>query len=173
MEKVGIIGFAFGQQKKYEAGPSNEQIAIVARYVLSEEENEGAEVFLSEQWEVAVYSTEELSLPPDFWVSTFRDSETHYINTKGVLDRSLEYFQSEGVTRVIMIAHPFHLVFIRLLIAARLWKVEGVRLDWSYVKELSYIPYDKSAGNVQWWTRGPFVFTAYLFKTLLTKKHGN
>ena len=173
MEKVGIIACAFGQQAEDKPGPSNEWIARVAVYAKSHEQQKDNTVFVATQWEVAGFMSEHLRKLADFWVSVYQDTDTHYIDTKGVLDRSLKFFKSKGVTRVIIIAHPFHLFFIRLLIALRLWKVGKVQLDWSYNRELSVIPYDKSEGNVQSWTRGPFVFIAYLFKTLLTKKHGN
>ena len=173
MEKVGIIACAFGQQAEDKPGPSNEWIGKVTSYIRHLEQKKGNTPFVSTQWEIAGYMDTRLGDPANFWVSVYQDSETHYIDTKGVLDRSLKYFQSKGVTRVIILAHPFHLFFIRLLITMRLWKVGKVQLDWSYSRELNFIPFDKSEGNVQSWTRGPFVFVAYLFKALLTKKHGN
>jgi hypothetical protein len=172
VEIVGVIAFAFGQQANETAGPSNEEIAKVAIAIVHDEQSVENEVYLSTQWEVEVYC-DERSESADFVVSTFGDSETHYINTKDVLDASLKHFGSRNVTRVVLVGHPLHLFFIRLLIATKRWDTGDVKLDWKYRRRMSNIPYDTSPGNQQAWTRGPIVFIAYLFRALLTKKHGN
>lgn len=172
MENVGIVAFAFGQQVTRASGPSNEAIAQVAISVAHDEQARGNNTFLSTQWEVALHCDSRSEFP-DFRVSDYNDPKTHYIDTKGVLDASLQFFKSQDVKRVILVAHPFHLLFIRLLLATKLWRIGTVTVDTSYNKRLSVIPYDKSSGNRQSWTRGPFMFLIYLLKTLLTKKHGN
>jgi hypothetical protein len=172
VENVGIVAFAFGQQVTKASGPSNEAIAQVAISVRHDEQARGNNVFLSTQWEVALYC-DARSEYPDFQVSDYNDPKTHYIDTKGVLNASLQYFKGHDVKRVILITHPFHLLFIRLILATKLWRIGTVKLDTSYNKRLSAIPYDKSSGNRQPWTRGPFAFLIYLLKILLTKKHGN
>ena len=172
MEKVGIIAFAFGQQLTETAGPSNEAIGRAALDVAHEEQAWGNDTYLATQWEVAVYC-DQRGESPEFVVSVYNDPQTHYIDTKGVLDASLEYFAAHGVTRIILVAHPAHLLAIRILIATRRWGIGNTWVDWKYNAETLRIPYDKSPGNHQKWTRGPVGFVAYLFKALLTKKHGN
>lgn len=172
VETVGVIAFAFGQQVTETAGPSNEAIARVALDVMHEEQWKSNAAVLSTQWEVALYCDERAE-PADFIVSHYDDPATHYIDTKGVFDASLGFFKSQGVRRVVLVAHPFHLLFIRLLIATKLWSIGEFQLDTTYNNSMASIPYDKSPGNRQKWTRGPVVFVAYLLKALLTKKHGN
>lgn len=172
MEKVGVIAFAFGQQLLEIAGPSNEAVARVAIDVVHAEQQLGNDTFLSTQWEIALYCNER-SKKPDHEVSSFNDPATHYINTKDALYGSLEYFKRNNIQRVIILAHPLHLWFIRHLIGFNIWRVEGFTFDRSYDKLLSKVPYDKSQGNHQWWTRGPVVFVTYLIKTLITKRHGS
>lgn len=169
---VGIIAFAFGQQMTEAAGPSNEAIAQIASVVRRSEQSLHNEVFLATQWEVALCCDEGVD-KPDLQVSAYGDPETHYIDTKGVLDASLKYFRQRNVKRVILVGHPFHLWFIRLLIATKLWRIGAVQLDTRYDERMIAVPYDRSPGNRQSWTRGPVVFVAYLVKALLTKKHGN
>jgi len=171
-EKVGVIGCAFGQQDTETAGPSNEMIGRVVRQIVNEEQRLGNEAYISTQWEVECF-LEEWAEPADFLVSEYDDPETRYIDTLGVIKKSLDIFEQLDVTRIIIVAHPLHMVFIRLLISTKIWKVGDVKVDWSYGSNMKVIPYDKSLGNQQSWTRGPFVFIAYLFKTLFTGKHGN
>ncbi len=38
---------------------------------------------------------------------------------------------------------------------------------------MKHIPYDRTPGNIQWWTRSPFAFIAYLIRVLVFKKHGS
>lgn len=171
MEKVGIIAFAFGQQVTETAGPSNEAIGRVALDVAHEEQAWGNDTYFSTQWEVALYCEQKGELP-EFLVSTYGDPRTHHLSTKSVLDASLEYFAVHGVTRIVLIAHPAHLLAIRILIATRRWDIGNVWVDWKYSGETLRIPYDTSPGNHQAWTRGPVRFVAYPFSNLLARKHG-
>ena len=170
-ENVGVIAFAYGQQRAKTAGPSNEVIGSIALYVKCEEQKQGREVQLATQWEVDVYCDEQ-SQPADLRVSEYCDAETHYIDTKRALDDSLVYFKKHRVTRIILVGHSLHLWSIRLLIATKQWDVGTVTIDTRYKKRMLAVPFDKSLGNQQRWTRGPIVFIAYLVKVLLTKKHG-
>jgi len=169
VESVGIIAFAFGQQggKTPVAGPSNEAISDVTEYIAEKEFELGNDTMVAAQWET------KLGIQGvDFTASEF-NSPTHYISTKDVMDSSLAFFKQQGVYRVIFVAHPFHLLFIRLLIKADVWKVEDVKIDYQYNKLLRMIPYDRSEGNIQWWTGNPVTFVTYLVKAQLTKSHGS
>jgi len=169
---VGIIAFAFGQQVTQTAGPSNDAIAKVTLEVKDQERNDGHPVLLVTQWEVALSCIERFE-PPDLAVSAYDDPSTNYLTTKEVLDLGLQYFQSRGVRRVILIAHPLHMLLIRTLLTAKAWKVGNAMIDWSYGDRMSTIPYDKSSGNRQWWTRGPVSFLWYVLRAVFTKKHGS
>jgi len=172
MGKVGVIAFAFGQQgeEKYpEAGPSNEAIRNAAWGIYAAEIQAGNQPMIAAQWETS------LGLPSTYislLVSRFENRGTDYVSTKYVLDESIAFFKAHGVKRVIFVAHPLHLFFINLLVKSGIWKVDDIKIDHQDDKRLKTIPYDRSDGNVQRWTRGPIRFVIYLAKALVTKKHG-
>jgi len=172
MDKVGVIAFAFGQQgeEKYpEAGPSNEAIRNAAWGIYAAEIQASNQPMIAAQWETS------LGLPSTYislLVSRFENRNTDYVSTKYVLDESIAFFQSHGVKRVIFVAHPLHLFFINLLVRSGIWKVGGIKIDHQDDKRLKTIPYDRSAGNVQKWTRNPVAFAAYMVKALVTGRHG-
>ena len=171
IERIGVIAFAFGQQETHTAGPSNEAISQIALAVVDTERAFGNEVYLATQWETALYC-DERSEHPDVRVSEFGSPATHYIDTKGVLDSSIRAFAEHGVQRLVFVAHPLHLFFIRLLVATKIWSIGNATVVNEYHSQMQSIPYDTSPGNRQSWTRGPFVFIAYLAKTLVTGRHG-
>lgn len=103
----------------------------------------------------------------DFRVSEF-NTYTHYISTKQAIDKFVSFFKEHGAERIILVAHPFHLFFIKLLIKSGAWKIKGIAIDYKYDKLMKQVPYDQPSGNVQWWTRDPISFTAYLIKTFFT-----
>lgn len=172
MGKVGVIAFAFGQQgeEKYpQPGPSNEAIRNAAWGIYSAEVQDGNQPMIAAQWETS------LGLPSTYinlLVSRFENRDTDYVSTKYVLDKSIAFFKEHGVKRVIFVAHPLHLFFINLLVKTGIWKVDGMKIDHQYDKVMKTVPYDRSPGNVQWWTRNPVAFVAYMAKAFVTNKHG-
>lgn len=171
--KVGIIVFAFGQHAEDPpvAGMSNTVLACRASNIRIGELGRGNEVILVNQWETDL----KMYYPKDnanfFCVSKVK-GDTRYVDTKMVFDEGVKYLKSQGVKRVIFVAHPLHLFFINLLVKTGRWSTDGLTTDGQYAKGMRHIPFDTSEGNTQWWTKGPLVFVFYLAKTFLTRKHG-
>lgn len=165
MMPIGIMACAFGQQGTYTAGPSNEAIGQVALEI-----KHATAGVIATQWEVQAHMTK-IGEPADHVVSEY-DTPSHYVTTQQVFARSLAYFKTVDVSKVVIVAQPLHLKAIRL-----------VMKDWvansglSFTREYDYlmrrIPFDDSPGNVQDWTRGPLRFGAYLVRAKLFDKHGN
>ena len=173
MGKVGIFAFAFGQQGEVNypvAGPSNHRITMTAWQIYAKEKRADNDPTIAAQWETAVGLPE---MYVGFPVSRFGSKATHYITTKYMLDEGVAYFKACGAERVIFVGHPLHLFFINLLVKTGVWDVEGMTVDHQYDKMMKTVPYDKSAGNIQWWTRNPFAFIVYMTEALFTGKHGS
>ena len=163
--RPGIIGLAFGQHDD-KAGPSNVRIAKN----LSILEMYEGDAFVTGQWEVELAFAElDEPSPIDVAISTY---EEKYITTKEAIERSLEVFKSEGITRVVLVGHPLHLRIIHTMIGLGIWKFEGFEFDRYHDDLMDNVPYDQSEGNTQWWTTGPVKFFAYLVKSALTRQHG-
>lgn len=172
MGKVGIFAFAFGQQGEENypvAGPSNHRITMIAWRIYADEKRAGNDPMIAAQWETGI------GLPVmhvGLLVSRFGTS-THYVDTKKVFDEGIAFFKKHDVERVILVGHPINLFFIKLLIESGAWNVDGITIDHQYDKSMKAVPYDKSPGNVQWWTRNPVAFIVYMTEALLTGKHGS
>jgi len=172
VETVGIIAFAFGKQKTElgrGTGPSNESIGETAVDVAGMERRRGNKVLLSGQWETT--GTKALQNEEVFEVSHFED-DPNYIKTKDVIIRSVRYFKQNGAQRLIIVAHPLHRPFIEAFIRLRLYKIDGLRLNTWYNSLMARIPYDRTPGNEQWWTRNGFLFIVYLVRSVFTGIHG-
>jgi len=173
MGNVGVIAFAFGQPEElrpFPVGPSNNMIRKVADQIVAQEEHRGNTVYVAAQWETSgLDASEERTL----LVSVRNDPDTHYIDTKGVLDKSMEYFVRRDVERVVLVAHPLHLFFIKFLIMTKIWDAGDLAIDHQYDGMMREVPYDRSKTNVQGWTRGPIRFVGYLAKAFVTKRHGS
>lgn len=173
-----IIACAFGQQGGDLAvsGPSNDAIVQRAEEIRKRERSVGIRATLSLQWEGKASNYVDTDrLDSTITVSEFK-SATHYIDTKGVLERSLAEARKRGITRIIIVAHPHHLPVINFMLKTA-WKelLDGFTRDTIYDQDpsLPKIPYDHSPGNIQWWTRNPILFYTYLVKAGFTTKHGN
>lgn len=172
MGNVGVIAFAFGQPGEtypIQVGPSNDRIMKIANHVIREEK--GNNVYVAVQWETS--SLDEADEDQILMVSRRNDPATHYIDTKGVLDKSMEYFVHRDVERVVLVAHPLHLFFIKFLIKMKFWDIGDLVIDHQYDWMMKQVPYDRSKTNVQRWTRGPIRFVGYLVKAFVTKRHGS
>lgn len=183
-EVVGIIAFAFGQDGDHnfpKSGPANDAVVKRAEQIRAIERRKNNRVMLAIQWEGACSQWLDRGRPGDnVQVSNFgphHTSSTHYVTTEYVVDESLRIFRDKGVTRVIFVAHPFHLFAINYLLKSDEWsrKLQGMTLDTQYNRErkLARIPYDESPENVQDWTRGPIRFGGYLVRAKLTGRHGS
>jgi hypothetical protein len=132
MGNVGIIACAFGQQgdeKHPQAGPSNKKIKHIAWQIFTIENRLGNSPMISAQWETSI------GLPVAYislLVSQFGDEETHYIETKTVLDKSIAFFKEKDVDRIVLVGHPLHLFFINLLVSTGVWKVGDLKIDHQY-----------------------------------------
>lgn len=174
MGNVGVIAFAFGQPGEtypIQVGPSNDKITDVTQEIVRLEGLNGNTAYVTAQWE-----TSGLDEVPDtqvLLVSMRNDPETHYIDTKGVLDKSMEYFVREDIQRIVLVAHPLHLFFIKFLIKMKFWDTGDLVIDHQYDWMMKQVPYDRSKTNVQRWTRGPIRFVGYLVKAFVTKRHGS
>ena len=162
---TGIIACAFGQQATNIAGPSNEAIGDVALQI---KQLTGG--FISTQWEVEAYLNS-INKPADHLVSTF-GTESHYVTTEQVFTDSLSYFEYVGgVTNIVIVAQPMHLKVIRLVMKE--WEIDPhLNFIRDYDQLMCQIPFDRSEGNVQNWTRGPIRFGAYLVRAKLFGTHG-
>lgn len=176
MKTVGVIGFAFGQHPDGSAGVSNERIARLLSQRRNKEQARGNVVLLGTQWEVAT-AFRTLGTPElDCVVSQYGDPATEYLTTEQVLRASLSYFDTRGVDEVIFVGHPLHIVIIRLLLLTGVWRLDGGTTGARHrivSRSLDYVPYDKSPGNAQWWTRSTWPFLRYLVGIALTRRHGD
>lgn len=173
MGNVGVIAFAFGQPEEshpFPVGPSNNKITEVVDLIVAHEEHDGNTAYVAAQWETSGLEVPEGQM---LLVSMRNDPETHYIDTKGVLDKSMEYFVREDIQRVVLVAHPLHLFFIKFLIKMKFWDTRDLVIDHQYDWMMKQVPYDRSKTNVQRWTRGPIRFVGYLVKAFVTKRHGS
>ena len=162
---IGIIACAFGQQQTNTAGPSNEAIGQVALRIKEE-----IDAVISTQWEVEAY-LRTIGASADNLVSTY-GAQDHYITTEQVFTRSLAFFEKAGVSEAVIVAQPMHLMAIRLV--AKGWIADsGVQFISGYSHLMRQIPFDRSEGNVQKWTRGPIRFGAYLVRAKLFGTHGS
>ena len=165
MMPIGIIACAFGQQRTNTAGPSNEAIGRVALQI---KQKTGA--VISTQWEVEAY-LRSIGESADNLVSTYA-SEDHYVTTEQVFTRSLTFFEKIGVTQAVIVAQPMHLKVIRLVMKD--WVSDSdIRFTKTYDHLMRQIPFDRSKGNRQEWTRGPIRFGAYLVRAKLFGTHGS
>ncbi len=175
MESVGVIAFAFGQQQRDtpKAGPSNRAIARTTEQIAQQLERTGHAVFVATQWEVAAANRLTKHRGTRV-VSEFRTT-THYVKTKQVLDESLTYFKENGVNKIIIVAHPLHRALIMTLIRTQIWPVGTLRRSQTqrFKVWMGKIPYDRSPGNLQRWTRNPFAFILYVVRAVVLGKHGS
>jgi hypothetical protein len=162
---IGIIACAFGQQKMNTAGPSNEAIGQVALQIKRQQD-----AVISTQWEVDSY-LRSINKPADNVTSVY-GSESHYVSTEEVFNRSFEYFGTKDVTDVVVVAQPMHLFVIRLVMKD-LMNNSGLHFRKDFDRLMRSIPFDQSNGNQQPWTRGPIRFGAYLVRVKLTGTHGS
>lgn len=162
---TGIIACAFGQQATNTAGPSNKAIGDIALRI---KQLTGG--FISTQWEVEAYLGA-INKPADHLVSAF-GTESHYVTTEQVFTDSLSYFEEVGgVTDIVIVAQPIHLKVIRLVMKD--WEIDPhLSFIRSYDQLMHKIPFDRSEGNVQLWTRGPIRFGSYLVRAKLFGTHG-
>lgn len=162
---TGIIACAFGQQVTNIAGPSNEAIGDVALRI---KRLTGG--FISTQWEVGAYLNA-INKPADHLVSAF-GTKSHYVTTQQVFTDSLSYFKGVGdVTDIAIVAQPMHLMVIRLVMKD--WEIDPhLKFMRNYDQLMRQIPFDRSKGNIQKWTRGPIRFSAYLVRAKLFGIHG-
>lgn len=162
---TGIIACAFGQQATNTAGPSNEAIGDVTLQV-----KQRTDGLVSTQWEVEAYLSS-INKPADHLVSAFA-TETHYVPTERVVIDSLSYFEGVGgITNIVIIAQPMHLQAIRLVMKS--WEINpSLNFIRDYDQLMRQIPFDRSEGNIQHWTRGPIQFGAYLVRAKLFGTHG-
>lgn len=163
---VGIIACAFGQQRTYVAGPSNEAIGRVALAI-----RQRTDGIIATQWEIQA-CLQAVNKSADELVSFYHDDNSHYLSTEQVFMRSLAYFKAAGISEVVIVAQPLHLLVIRC--AMKQWQIDpSFHFTHAYDRLMRQIPFDTSAGNTQWWTRGPIRFTLYLIRAALLGLHGH
>ena len=162
---IAVIAFAFGQQQQYTPGPSNEAIGTAALRI-----RRMTKGVLATQWEVDVF-LRTVRQPADFVVSEY-GTESHYLTTEQAFTKSLEYFDSLGdIDEIVLVAHPVHLMVLRHVM--KRWNgYSRYRFTRRYDYMLRQIPWDRSRGNTQRWTRGFLRFVIYLAKASLTGQHG-
>jgi hypothetical protein len=162
---IGIIACAFGQQKMNTAGPSNEAIGRVALQIKQQQD-----AVISTQWEVDSY-LKSIGQPADNVTSSY-GSDSHYVSTEEVFKRSFDFFKETDVSEAVIIAQPMHLFVIRLVMKD-LMASSGLNFRKDLDHLMRSIPFDRSNGNQQPWTRSPIRFGAYLVKVKLTGTHGS
>lgn len=179
MTRVGVIAFAFGQQADRSSGPSNDAIAKIVREIRQSQSEAnhrtlplGASTAVVTQWEVAI-ALQKLGVDTDCQVSSY-GSRSHYLTSKQVLMRGLDFLCDQRIHEIVLVAHPLHLRIMYILLGLRLWRVHdhGFKINHQYDAWMKDIPYDTSEGNTQWWTRRWSTFLRYLLKTSLTRQHG-
>lgn len=160
-----VIACAFGQQATNTAGPSNEAIGRVALQI----KHQTVDAVISTQWEVEAY-LKSIGESADHVVSTY-GTDSHYVTTEQVFTRSLAFGEVTGVSEVAIVAQPMHLMAIRFVMKE--WINDpDIRFTREYDSLLRQIPFDRSEGNQQEWTRGPIRFGAYLVRAKLFGTHG-
>lgn len=172
-DTVFVIVFAFGQQRDRTqplAGPSNEELATAATEIYMEEAVKGTATHIASQWEV-IAANQRFSKFARTHLSEF-STDTHYLTTRQVLESGVEAALTAKADRLVLVAHPLHLFFIKLLIKSGAWKTGGLPVDHQYDKLMRAVPYDRSPGNIQWWTKGPLRFITYLARAAATRQHG-
>lgn len=166
-DKVGIIACSFGQHVgDGMIGVSNEGVGSVA---LAIQQATGG--VIAAQWEVAAFLAS-IDQPADYVIEDY-GGDKYYLSTKDVLLDSLRAFNSSGITTVIVVAQPMHLKAIRLMLPV--WHISGdTTFLWRrpYLDMVRQIPFDRSPGNRQWWTKGPIRFALYLARAGLVGTHG-
>jgi len=161
---IGVIACAFGQQRTNTAGPSNEAIGRVAHHIKWTTKG-----VIAAQWEVEAF-LQRINFPADKVIGAY-GANGHYVTTEEVFAESLAYFKSVGVSEVVIVAQPLHLLVIRR--AMKGWSIDpSFHFTRAYDRLMRRIPFDRSSGNVQWWTRGPIRFVTYLVRATLFGVHG-
>ena len=156
---TGVVALSFAKRSELEEpGPVNKLLGR-ATSAVTDELNAGGEDTISViQWEIAKQldkDGEEYNLivrPED---ASVKPGGRTYLDSADVLGIAFEVFRHYGVTDVVVVANKF----IHLQAARRSVRSAGFRVMKS---KLPWVGFDPSSKNLQWWTKGPVRFVAYL-----------
>lgn len=165
MNKIGIVGFAFGlATEAEEPNPSNSALADAIDEALWFVEAAGDEAFIVTQWEITK-GLDLVSLTVNRSVE--QNTDGSYLDSKGVWEVAKADFHAQGITQVIIVAQPFlHLPALKKMVRA-----DGFEVN-SNLK-IGEIPFYNSPSNTQPWTRTKFALAVYAVKALFGMKRGH
>ena len=144
-EKIGIVAYSFGLSE-VEPNSANRSLAFETEKIRRSYPGS----VLVAQWEIAL-GLEDLGITPDRIVNLSDDGT--YLGTEDVWEEAVDEFESQGVTDVIAVAHPF----LHIIKARRLVKRSGI---FNLVEEKIANP-GFPENSLQWWTRGPAQLIVY------------
>ena len=152
---TGIIALSF-TKRAHEPGPVNRRLAHITDEVTHSLESTGEPAVVVAQSEIA----RALLRKPDAVVTeddaTKRDRYGHlYLDSDDVLTEAFIRFRSADITDVIIVAQPF----LHLQLAQVMTKRAGFTVEYMSIPPVGF---DTHADNLQWWTKGPLRFVAYL-----------
>jgi hypothetical protein len=147
LKKIAIVFFSFTLRKE-EPGPCNVRIAKIVEEIYTELTEEGFDVSLAGQWEVA------LQLVKDGYTvkHIVQPRKTLYLDTDAVWKEVEEkLLRPEDINDVVPVAHRW----LQTIKVKQLIKSDGFRIIKRMKLLRDKIGFDKSPLNLQSWTKGP------------------
>jgi len=154
---VVVLSFAKRSENK-EPGPVNIKLARATATIVDDLTSMGEFAILVTQWEVAKQLA--VDNEPTGYVVTPQDASIkpngqRYLESEDVLSRAYDEFRKYNIDEVIVVANKFlHLQAVQKSVRSAGFTVIKTSLPW--------VGFDPSSENLQWWTKGPIRFIAYL-----------
>jgi hypothetical protein len=141
---TGIVALSFAK-RVVEPNPVNKLLAAEVDRIDDELQQGGEPTIIVSQWEIALAYDANYVVGPEY--ATVKGNGKEYLDSKDVLKRAFEAFETHGVTDVIVVANPFlHLGAVRSMVRKAGFTVMKVKISW--------VGFDNSSLNLQWWCKG-------------------
>ncbi len=153
---IGIIALSYAKRAE-EPNPVNHRLAYIVNTLREKLSDIGLSTVTVSQHEIALalYRDPDLIVTQDDATNLDRNGDL-YLSSQDVINKAVELFREKNINSVVVVANPFiHLDLVKSLLN----KEAGLRvLDY----KIEPVGFDSSPLNLQWWSKGPVQFTAYL-----------
>ena len=154
--RKAVVVYSFGGSPRYGPGPANIALAQIAARVTQETK---AILVVQDYLEALLRKN---GIRPDFVVHKHQETKK-FLGTEEVTRQFAKYLRSHGISKVLLIAHPF----LHWRKCRHLLKKAG--LDVKCISTLK-VPFDRSCEN--WWVRSPLHLLLYSFLQFAFNRHG-
>ena len=152
--KIGIVVLSFGKRVE-EPNPVSTQLARNANKASRHLRKEGYSVVTAAQWE----TVRSLEAPPALVITQAHATGIDrngkpYLDSQDVLNQALPFFETHGITHVVVVANPF----LHKTAGEKLVREQGFTI---YPWDIEHVGFDNDPAQLQWWCKGPIRFITY------------